>query len=1046
MRPFRLAPLLLSALFLQTAFAPRAFAQAAPSAPKPPEAEEGADAEEAPVEDEPEKAKPPAASDKPAEPPPAAPPPAAKKAEGEGEDMDGAGEEEMPADEEMPSDAEMEAEMAKELAAEDAAGAAALTKPPAKGKGAIVGVVTDTKFNESIIEAQVTVIGTKTKVFTDLEGRYRLELPPGTYNIRVAYELHQPSRVDTIEVKAGAITRIDTQLVPDESAVETVEIVSDADKTSLEGQTLERKRSASVGDGVGRAEIARTPDRNAAEAAQRVVGATIVGGRFVYVRGLGERYTNALLNGTPLPSTEPDRTTVPLDLFPSLVLDSITINKTFTPDMPADFAGGSVRINTRDFPRQTLFQISLNGGFNSAATFRDRLTYTGSSTDWLGFDGGTRQMPDLPDKRLDTRGATAEELTEYGRKLNSRMSSRRGFTPPNHGISIVAGDSFKFGGNQKLGVVTALNYGRSFNIIDEQRKNFLTQPGGGIRVADDIKMEHGVDSVRWGAFGSVSYEPHPDHLLNFTGLHSQSADNEVFELEGSYENSRQTIHTTHLQYTERALNFGQLRGRHTFKSYNRMELDWHAALAAANRNQPDSRDSDYVKTDTGYSWIPGTQSGSHFFSKQSEVTRNAGIDVTQPLTRSVEQETRLKVGGFVSSRERDFSARRFAFEPVMGRGRLDRATFDRISSCTGATFPANCSDNLFLSSNVRSDLLTVRETTQSFDAYEAGLDVYAGYGMIDAQISKALRAIGGARVEQTKQRFVGYDPFDRAGTELRGDINSTDVLPSASLVYSANPKTNTRFAVSQTLARPQLREIAPFLSSAYTGQLPVQGNPDLQLTKITNADLRFEYFPSLREVLAFSFFYKRFKLPIEETIARGGNSGIITYANAESADLIGLEVEGRKNLASFANALRDFTLIANVTGAHSRVELPEGSLATNASRPLSYQSPFIINLAADYSNADTGTDVRLLYNIFGKRITTVGLGGLPDIYEQPRGSLDLTVAQKVKKHFEVKLAASNLLRTDAVFSQGATVSDGDANVNRRYTTASIFTLTGTYTY
>ncbi|MDF3071626.1 MAG: fecA [Polyangiaceae bacterium] len=979
MRPFRLAPALISLLVLNSSFASSAFAQ---DAPKPPKAEEGADAEEVPMDEAepaPAPATPPAGGDQPAAPPagapPAAPPPPAAAEEGEGE--------EMPADEEMPSDAEMEAEMSKELAAEEAAGAAALTKAPPKGKGAIVGIITDTKFNESIIEAQVTVIGTKTKTFTDVDGRFRLELPPGTYNIRVAYELHQPSRVDTIEVTAGAITRVDTQLIPDESAVETVEIVSDADKTSLEGQTLERKRSASVGDGVGRAEIARTPDRNAAEAAQRVVGATIVGGRFVYVRGLGERYTNALLNGTPLPSTEPDRTTVPLDLFPSLVLDSITINKTFTPDMPADFAGGSVRINTRDFPRQTLFQISLNGGFNSAATFRDRLTYSGSSTDWLGYDSGTRQMPDLPNKRLDANTAvdgqrvtSDEELTEYGRKLNSRMSSRRGFTPPNHGVSIVAGDSFKLPGNQKLGVVTALNYGRSFNITDEQRKNFVAESGGTFRAADDMKLEHGVDTVRWGAFGSVSYEPHPDHLLNLTTLHSQSSDNEVFEMEGTYENSAQTIHTTHLQFTERALNFGQLRGRHAFKPLNRMEIDWHAALASAGRSQPDSRDSDFVKTDTGYTWVQGSQSGSHFFSEQSEVTKNGGLDITQPLTKSVEQETRLKAGGFFSLRDREFSARRFALEPVSGRGRLDRATFDRVRTCPGSSFPLNCSENLFTSSNIRDDLLTLRENTQSFDQYEAGLNVYAGYGMVDTQITKQLRAIGGARVEATKQRFVGFDPFDREGTERRGDINSTDILPAVSLVYSASQKTNTRFAVSQTLARPQLREIAPFLSASYTGALPVQGNPDLEITKITNADVRFEYFPSLREVLAFSFFYKHFKLPIEETIARGAQSGIITYANADSADLIGLELEGRKNLADITNVLRDVTLIANVTGAHSRIELPAGSLATNSSRPLSFQSPFIVNLAIDYSNQSTGTDVRLLYNVFGKRITTVGLGGL----------------------------------------------------------------------
>jgi hypothetical protein len=1026
MRPFRLAPALISALVLHAILPPLARAQ---PAPKPVEAEEITDEEAAAMVDEEAPAKkPPADSSKPA--------PEEEEAAGEGE-----------------MTAEEKAEMEKELAAEEAASQALLTKPPPKGKGAIVGVVTDTKFSESIIEAPVTVLGTKYSTFTDVEGRFRLELPPGTYNIRVRYDLHQPARVDKIVVEAGKITRIDASLVPDESAVETVEIITDADKTSLEGQTLERKRAASVGDGVGRAEIARTPDRNAAEAAQRVVGATIVGSRFVFVRGLGERYTNALLNGTPLPSPEPDRQTVPLDLFPSLVLDSITITKTFTPDMPADFAGGSVRINTRDFPRETLFQVSLSGGFNSEATFRDRLAYTGSKTDWLGFDGGVRQLPkEVPHKRLDPNTAvdgeritSDQELIRYGKLINSRMSTRRGFTPPNHGLSVVAGDSFKLGKTQKLGVVTAVNYGRSYQLVHQDLRNFAAESGGGFRAVDTLKSEHGIESVRWGGFGSVSYEPTPEHRLNFTALHSQSSDDESVELEGFYENSADTFHTTHLQFTERALDFGQLRGSHLFRSLNRMEIDWHGAMALAARGQPDTRDNDFVKTDTGYAWVQGPVSGAHFFSEQDERSLNGGLDVTQPLTGE-EQETKLKAGGLMSSRAREFSARRFVLEPVVGRGRLDMATFGRLSSCSGDTFPQNCTDGLFTAPNVRSDLLTLRETTQNFDQYEAGLDVYAGYAMIDSQITKTFRAIGGARIEKTNQEFVGFDPFDRANTERRGDIKSTDVLPALSLVYAANTKSNTRFGLSQTLARPQLREISPFLSSSYTGTLPVQGNPDLELTKITNADVRFEYFPTPREVLAFSFFYKHFQKPIEETISRGAQSGIVTYANAKSADLIGLELEARKSLQFVSEALKHFMIIANVTAARSRVSLAENTAATNSSRPLSFQSPFIFNASIDYGNPDTGTDVRLLYNVYGKRITTVGLGGLPDIYEQPRNVLDLTIAQKIKKHFEAKVSAQNLLNVDTVFTQGTEVDAGDGNVTRRYTSGSIVTITGTYTY
>ena len=476
-----------------------------------------------------------------------------------------------------------------------------------------------------------------------------------------------------------------------------------------------------------------------------------------------------------------------------------------------------------------------------------------------------------------------------------------------------------------------------------------------------------------------------------------------------------------------------------------MEIEWHAAIAAASRNQPDTRDTDFAKTDTGYVWTQGPLSGSHFFSRQQERSLNGGLDVTQPLTTRQDRETKVKAGGFVSSRAREFSARRFFLEPGNPR-RVDRAALDSLSRCSGGTFPLSCSDRLFQAPNIATDRLTLHESTQPFDEYEAGLDVFAGYAMLDSQLSKSLRAIGGARVEKTKQRFVGFDPFDRAATESRGDIEKTDWLPALSLVYAAGAKTNTRFAISQTLARPQLREISPFLSSAYTGTLPVQGNPELELTKITNADLRFEYFPTLREVLAFSFFYKHFQKPIEETIRRGGQSGIVTYQNAQAADLIGFELEGRKSLAMLSSALSDFTLLTNLTVATSRVDLGDKTFATNASRPLSYQSPFIVNVSLDYANQKSGTDVRLLYNVYGRRITTVGLGGLPDIYEQPRNVLDLTIAQKLGKHFDVKLSAQNLLNVDTVFSQGESVAAEDENVTRRYTVGSVFTVAGTYTY
>jgi hypothetical protein len=943
--------------------------------------------------------------------------------------------------------------------------------PPPKGKGAIAGQVTDTKLGEPVIEAVVQVVGRRESAVTDLDGRFRLELPPGAYTLRVSYELYRPSRAENVEVSSGAITPLDFELVPDEDAVQEVVVEEEADRSSSEGLALARKREATVSDRLGRAEIARTPDRNAA---QRVVGATIVGGRFVFVRGLGERYTNALLDGTPLPSPEPDRQTVPLDLFPALVLDSVTITKQFSPDMPGDFAGGSVRIDTRDFPRETLLQLSLSSGYTAGTTFQDRLSTRASGTDWLGFDSGLRKLPQtFPRDRIDAN-VNEDARVFWARQINSYMSTVRKTSPPNHGVSAVVGDSFKIGQESKIGAVAAASYGRSYQIRKLQVDNYRPERvGGGPLVpvrTDHVAGEQGIDTVRWGAFGAVSLGIGRDHELTLAGLRSQHADNLASELEGYFESVTAEQRLIHLEYVSRGLTFGKLGGNHRFSKLGGGSLDWHASLARAIRVQPDTRDTVYQPTDplageeAGYQFAPGTFSGSHFYSGQDERTVSHGLDYTQPIVDGKRLTAKAKVGGLANLRAREFGARRFVLEPV----RVPGAAYQASASCGGA-WQAQCPDQLFHPALIGPDGLMVRENTLQFDSYSAGLDVLAGYAMADVELWKRVRMVGGARLEVTKQRFTAYDPFDPEGTTIQAEIAARDVLPALSVVFFASPRSNTRFGLTRTLARPQLREITPFLSSSYDTGLgipgvdpQVQGNPDLELTKITNLDLRFEHFPTLREVLAFSVFYKHFVRPIEEVIVPGSAAGIASYENADGADLIGVELEARQALGKWSPVLDPFTAIVNLTLAHSNVNLGDKSgAATNPSRPMSYQSPYIVNVALDYANEGIGSTVRLLYNVSGPRITRVGRNGLPDTYEQPRQLMDASVAQRLSKRFELKATGQNLFGSDVVLAQrgvrgyyrerrsdGSVVTLPGARdpIRRRYDPGTTINLAITYTH
>ncbi len=944
--------------------------------------------------------------------------------------------------------AEPEAAPAPEAVAEPEAGTGEAgeedpARPPSKGKGVLWGVITETGLNEPLPEAQVSVVGKKYKTTADIDGRYRLELPPGSYSIRIFYELHKPSRFDNVQVTLGQVTKLDVQLTAEEDAVVEQEVVTTVERSTVESQILRRQRSASVGDAIGRTEIAKTPDSNAAQAATRVVGTTIVDGRFVYVRGLGERYNNSLLNGTPLPSPEPDRAAVPLDLFPALVIDNLMTVKTFTPDIPGDFAGGSIQIETREIPSKPLFQITGNLGYNTQSTFRDRLSYTGSSTDFLGFDSGTRKLPDsFPDyviSRNKPNGErwTDQELAALGRDLNSFMTTQKGSSPPNHGVAILGGNGWDLGAERRLGMMAALTYGRSFVVRENEfRRTFRS---GSQPIVQTLHGDVGIEKVNWGGLANVSYAFSSKHRLSLLGLRSQLSDNRAQEYE-NVDAANTTFRSTRTSFVSRALSFGQLRGEHEFSGLGRARLDWNASLSDAKRDEPDTRDTIYQldSGSTAYVFSPTAENARHFFSDQGETQVGGGLDWTQPFAGDSINESKLKLGGLINRKNREFKARRFHFVRAGGSS-------NDFFTCPGTEFDEGCVDRLFLNDNI-GPVIELVERTQPSDAYEASLDIYAGYLMVDASVVRDLRFIAGSRVEVTRQSIDPINQFATGEDAPPSKLNSTDPLPSIGIVYSPTTKTKLRASVTRTLARPQIRELSPFSFSDYFGGRSVQGNPDLRLTKITNADLRFEFFPVLREVLAFSFFYKIFKDPIEPVVVAASGDGVITFQNARGARLIGLELEARKSLGFMAPVLKDFSLITNVTFARSQINVYQTDIGflTNTSRPMVNQAPYVANLALDFTNDDSGTGLRVLYNLVGPRLVRVGTNDLEDSYLQPRHTLDFTASQGLGQHFQLKFSAANILNSP--FRETLGRSDDDERLEARYTDGTVYQIGASYTY
>ena len=338
------------------------------------------------------------------------------------------------------------------------------------------------------------------------------------------------------------------------------------------------------------------------------------------------------------------------------------------------------------------------------------------------------------------------------------------------------------------------------------------------------------------------------------------------------------------------------------------------------------------------------------------------------------------------------------------------------------------------------------------DSYDATLDVHAGFVMAEVPLLPKLKVVLGERVEVTKQTV---DPVDQLGiggeeAEERARLTDTSLLPSLSVLFSATKNSKLRVSVSRTLARPQLRELAPFAYVAYYGGRIESGNPNLTLTHINNADVRFEHFPTLREVLAVTVFLKTFQDPIERVLIPTGQAPSVSYRNSPSATLIGVELEARKSLESLDSALKDFTGIANLTLSRSRVTVGQTGadasgqgFMTNVTRPMMRQAPWVLNLALDYTNDDLGFGTRLLYNVTGPRITDVGTDGIDDEYAQPRHLLDLVVTKDWTDSLKTKLTVGDILNTDHVTTVG---SDSDGAVASRYSGGTSVSLGASYDF
>jgi outer membrane receptor protein involved in Fe transport len=874
----------------------------------------------------------------------------------------------------------------------------------AQATGRIIGRVVDAAQGAPVAGAEVDVVDAPIQTVSALDGRYTLtDVPAGPVSVRVRMIGFAPKVVTGIVVQAGQTVAQDIAMVAAAVQLAEISVSAQAERGTVNRALDEQRHAPNIRNTITAEQIAKSPDSDAGQAVRRVSGVTVQDGKYVFVRGLGERYTTTSLNGARVPSPEPERKVVPLDLFPSGLLQSVTTSKTFTPDQPGDFSGAQVDIRTREFPAHRQFLYSLTMGLNDAASRASVPAPPSSGGEWIALTGRARDLP----SSIASAGNFSTPLAQPS--VNQMVSSFRDAWSaqprtvlPNtsSGVS-VGGEDPVFG--QRIGYLASLSYSYNQEVrADEIRAYAL--PGstpGSTDESDHYDGSTGRSSVLWGGLVNLStlVGPHSKFALNT--VYNRSADNEARLEVGSSENLGGRFQVSRLQYVERAVRSIQLSGEHQLGLRHRVE--WALTSSGVRRKEPDRSEIVYA-LDGGNGtarWFSGSNEGAvRTFSDLVENGFEAGLNYRLMLGES-ERAPILKVGGLYRSTDRDADSRPYSISAPS------------LSAADRALSPEEIFDGRFVTPGSSVFRLSLLSQGGSYSARDR---MGAGYGMLDVGLSDRLRLVGGARVEASRVRV---DAQSTLGQAVRTEPRYTDVLPSAALNYSLTEDQNVRLSASQTLSRPEYRELAEVQYRDVLGGDNVVGNPDLRRALIRNADLRWEWYPRAGEVLSVGLFAKRFESPIELIYLATSGTRVLKYVNAESAKNYGVELEFRKGLGLLARWLNPFTAFANTTVMHSEVSVGTSDASrTNDKRPMVGQAPYVVNAGLTYTPVSADFSATLLYNRVGRRLTSAAEAPLPDVYEEARDGLDLSLRFPVAGGLAGRLDAKNLLDSPTTVTQG----------------------------
>lgn len=886
------------------------------------------------------------------------------------------------------------------------------------GKVRISGQISDAATKEGLFGASVVIEGTTTGAQTDFEGKYKIDIPANQALKLVFRSMGYKTKVLPLKaIPEGEKRILDISLEEEAKQQKEVTITAVRRKDTEVSMITDLKKADVVVNGVSAQQIVKTQDRDAAQVMSRVPGVTVVDNRFVMIRGVNERYNAVMINNAISPGTEVDTRSFSFDLIASNMIERMMVYKSGSASLPGEFAGGVVKIDTRNTFGEDFFQVNVGTSLRPSTTLAAGTRSEGSSTDFLGFDNGTRTLPAHFPSTETFQNLSAAQQLQYTRQLNDNFGNQSYTIRPDLRLGFSMGKRWNLA-NRQLSTVSSLTYNSTFQNQQTSRFRYASWDAATQKSQDTLFQYSDRSSnqnVRISANSNWMLKSEKSRLELKT-LFNQIGDNETVIRTGKIaDRSGDEFRNYSYNYLSRSLLSSQLLGTHTLSE--KTELSWVASYSFTNRSQPDYRRIRTVKAENSvdpFQLVPAAGSGGldetgRFYSQLREHVGMVSAQVETRFRVSWDSSrAAFKAGTYQEFKQRSFDARFFAY--LLKNPGQNQALLSQPLS------------QIFSAENLSTTRFVLEEGTRPQDSYQASNFLSAGFAEVMVPV-RQFRFNLGVRPEYNVQTM------ESATSSGKVAVKNPILSPLLFFNGSVNIWKDLvgRIAYCNTVNRPEFRELAPFVYYDFNLDANFVGNPDLKVASIHNFDARMEWYPSAGELISLGGFYKYFLNPIETKVSPVGLSPQFTYSNAESAQNYGAELEVRKALGNAAgNRLMDrLFLVCNAAWIHSRVDL--GVVGSQERiRTLQGQSPYVINGGLFYSTENSKLSFTALYNVYGKRIFMVGDALFPTIYELPRHIVDLTANYQLSKKVNLRFALNDLLNYQSRFVQD---SNRDGKIN-----------------